>query len=99
MSKQRSEATTRCVHLVGNWDLPEAVQQDHDKLGKVCWLVEHFSSVSKSRYNCEVNVTVDEIMVLYKGRCGNIGSYIKGKPVKFGIKVWHRPNRGISQAS
>lgn len=31
---------------------------------------------------------VDEIMVLYKGCYCNIRQYMKGKPVRFGIKIW-----------
>jgi hypothetical protein len=33
-------------------------------------------------------VTVDEIMVPYKGRYYNIRQYMKGKPMRFGVKVW-----------
>lgn len=44
--------------------------------------------VLKEKYHYEVNVTVDEVMVPYKGRYCNIKQYMKGKPVKFGIKNW-----------
>jgi hypothetical protein len=88
MNIQRFEAITRCIHLVDNGTLPEPGEVGHDKLGKLRWLVEHFSTVSQELYNCEVNCTVDEIMVPYKGRYCNIRQYMKGKPVKFGIKVW-----------
>jgi hypothetical protein len=57
-------------------------------LGKVRWLVEHFSIVSKEQYNCEVTITIDEIMVPYKGRYCNIRQYMMGKPVRVGVKVW-----------
>jgi hypothetical protein len=88
MSCQRFEAITRCIHLVNNGSLHPPGHPEHDKLGKVRWLVEHFSSVSQAQYNCEEIVTVDEIMVPYKGRYCNIRQYMKGKPVRFGIKVW-----------
>jgi hypothetical protein len=88
MSRQRFEAITRCIYLVDNDSLQPADHPNHDKLGKVRWLVEHFSATSQAQYNCERVVTVDEIMVPYKGRYCNIRQYMKGKPVKFGIKVW-----------
>jgi hypothetical protein len=46
MTRQRFEAITRCVHLVDNNSLPEPGQPGYDKLGKLRWLVEHFSRVS-----------------------------------------------------
>jgi hypothetical protein len=88
MSRQQFEAITRCIHLVHNSGLHPPGHPDHDKLGKVRWLVEHFSTVAQAQYNCKEIVTVDEIMVPYKGRYCNIRQYMKGKPVKFGIKVW-----------
>jgi hypothetical protein len=33
-------------------------------------------------------MTVDEIMVAYKGRYCNVRQYMKAKPTKFGIKLW-----------
>jgi hypothetical protein len=33
-------------------------------------------------------VTVDEIMVAYKGRFCNIRQFVRSKPTRFGIKVW-----------
>jgi hypothetical protein len=33
-------------------------------------------------------MTVDEIMVAYKGRYCNVQQYMKAKPTKFGIKLW-----------
>jgi hypothetical protein len=88
MTRQRFEAITRCIHLVDNCTLPPPGHESHDKLGKVRWLVEHFSAVSQAQYNCEVTLTVDEIMVPYKGRYCNIRQYMMGKPVRFGVKVW-----------
>lgn len=88
MTRSRFEAIIRCVHLVDNKTLPSPGEEGHDKIGKVRWLVEHFSAVSKANYNCEVTCTVDEMMLPYKGRYCNIRQYMKGKPVKFGIKIW-----------
>jgi hypothetical protein len=87
MTRQRFEAIIRCIHLVDNSTLPEPRQVGHDKIGKVRWLVEHFSEAAKANYNYEVTCTVDEMMLPYKGRYYNIRQYLKGKPVRFGIKV------------
>jgi hypothetical protein len=88
MPRLHFEAITGCIHLMNNNSLPTPGQPRHDKLGKVRWLVEHFSQVSKEQYNPEVICTVDEIMVPYKGHYCNIRQYMKGKPVRFGIKIW-----------
>jgi hypothetical protein len=87
MLRLRFEAITHCIHLVNNNTIPPVGQPGHNKLGKVRWLVEHFLWVSKEQYNPEVNCTVDEIMVPYKGRYCNVRQYMKGKPVRFSIKI------------
>jgi hypothetical protein len=48
ISRQRFEAITRCIHLVDNSGLHPPGHPDHDKLGKVRWLVEHFSIVAQA---------------------------------------------------
>jgi hypothetical protein len=73
MLRLRFEAITHCIHLVNNNTIPPVGQPGHNKLGKVRWLV--------------VNCTVDEIMVPYKGRYCNVRQYMKGKPVRFSIKI------------
>jgi hypothetical protein len=88
MPRKKFEAITRCIHLVDNSTLPAPGAVGYDKLGKFRWLVKHFSAVSKAQYNPEVNFTVDEIMVPYKRRFCNIRQYMRGKPVRFGIKIW-----------
>jgi hypothetical protein len=88
MTRQRFEAIVRCVHLVDNDTLIQPWEIGHDKLDKVRWLVEHFFEVSQAKYNPQATLTVDEIMVPYKGQYCNIRQYMKGKRVRFGIKVW-----------
>ena len=83
----------RCLHLVDN-DTLVMDQEDagYDKLAKVRWLCESFTSMSQQLYNNERILTVDEIMIPYKGRYCNIWQYMKAKPVKFGVKVWALAN-------
>jgi hypothetical protein len=54
----------------------------------VRWLLDKFRRLSHEHYNCEVVVTVDEIMVVYKGHFCNIRQFVRSKPTRFGIKVW-----------
>jgi hypothetical protein len=89
MTRTRFEAIVRCIHLVDN----ETLQQDSkdptfDKIGKVRWLIEDFAQKSRELYNPERVLTVDEIMVPYKGRYCGIRQYMKSKPCRFGIKIW-----------
>jgi hypothetical protein len=68
LTRRRFEAITRCVHLVNNDTLvQDPTNPAYDKIGKVRWLLERFTSIAQSLYNNERIVTVDEIMVPYKG--------------------------------
>jgi hypothetical protein len=66
MTRHRFEVITLCVHLVDNGSLAAPSEPGHDKIGKVRWLVEHFSTVSKEHYNPEITCIVDEMMLSYK---------------------------------
>jgi hypothetical protein len=44
MAHLRFEAITRCIHLVDNDQLIPLGEERHDKLGKLRWLIEHFSA-------------------------------------------------------
>jgi hypothetical protein len=66
--------------LVNNSTLPPISHLKHDRLGKMRWLVDYFSIVSKAQYNYEVIIIVNEIMVPYKGCYCNIKQYMKGNP-------------------
>lgn len=93
MPRKRFEAIIRCLHLVNNEEVvTDRAAPAYDKLAKVRWLCESFASMSQSLYNNERVMTVDEIMVPYKGRYCNIRQYMKSKPVKFGVKVWALAN-------
>ena len=73
------------MHLVDNESLRSLGKDGHDNIGKVWWLLEYFSAISKANYNCEVTCTIDKIMLPYEDA---IVMYMKGKPIKFGIKIW-----------
>ena len=93
MTRTRFEAIVCCLHLVNNEGLvTDREDPVYDKLGKVRWLCEDFATRSQALYNNERVLTVDEIMIPYKGRFCNICQYMKSKPVKFGVKVWALAN-------
>ena len=93
MTRKRFEAITQCLYLVNNDNLVfDRTDQVFDKIGKVRWLCEAFSSMSQGFYNNDRVLTIDEIMVPYKGRYCNIRQYMKSKPVKFGVKIWALAN-------
>lgn len=89
MRRERWEDILRCLHLVDNEGLvPDPQHLDHDKIAKTRWLLEKFAELSQQFYNCERHITVDEMIVAYKGRFCCIRQFMKGKPVRFGIKIW-----------
>lgn len=93
MPRKRFEAIIHCLHLVNNETVvTNRGDPAYDKLVKCRWLCESFASISQSLYNNERTLTVDEIMIPYKGRFCNIRQYMKSKPVKFGVKVWALAN-------
>lgn len=63
-----------------------------DRLLKVRWFLDKFRENFSSKYNPSKNLTVDERIVSYRGRCFFI-VYIKAEPHPCGIKIW-----GISDA-
>jgi hypothetical protein len=59
-----------------------------DRIAKTRWLLDMFHEVSKSIYNLDREVTVDECVVPYKGQYCFIRQFMPDKPIFFGIKVW-----------
>ena len=89
MTMRRWEAILRCLHLTDN----EKLKRDRsipnfDKIGKVRMLLDHFVSTSQSLYNLECVVTVDELVIPYKGKYCNFRQFMREKPTRFGLKLW-----------
>lgn len=57
-----------------------------DKLAAISELFGKFVLNSKANYSPGVNVTVDEMLVPFRGRC-SFRMYIPNKPAKYGLKV------------
>ncbi len=80
MRRDTFDQIMRCLHFTDNMAMNE------DRFYKVRPLFEHLNKVSKIR-NCTEYTSVDEIMILYYGRHRD-KQYIRGKPVRFGFKLW-----------
>ncbi len=61
--------------------------RNDDKLQKIRPLLTTLQSTFSTSFLPPRNMTIDECMVGFKGRSG-IKQYVKGKPVKWGYKVW-----------
>lgn len=58
-----------------------------DRLMKIRKVFENFIQRFKECYVCSKEVTVDEAMIGFRGRCGFV-QYSPNKPCKYGIKVF-----------
>lgn len=61
-------------------------RQSVDKLAAIRDIVEKFISSCKNNYNPSEQLTIDEQLVAFRGRCSFI-MYMPKKPSKFGIKI------------
>ena len=60
----------------------------YDKLYEVRWMLDEIWDRIKAMWNPNQQMTVDEGMIMYKGKYCPIQQYMPMKPVRFGIKVW-----------
>ena len=61
----------------------------YDKLGKIRPIIDHFNTQFLQAYHPHHNVSIDEAMTKFKGRC-TMKQYMPKKPIKRGFKVWVR---------
>jgi hypothetical protein len=62
-------------------------QPGYDKLHKIRPLLDSVNSNSQAQYDLHREVSIDEAMVLFKGR-SYFKQYMPKKPIKRGFKVW-----------
>lgn len=82
MTRNRFEELMQCIHVADNDQLPSG-----DRMAKVRPL---FTSLNKSfveSFPRSRQLSIDESMVPYYGR-HSAKQYIRGKPIRFGFKVW-----------
>ena len=78
MSRSRFKELLRCIRF----DV-RAERNRNDKLAPVRRIFEMMATKFRSSYRAEVNITVDEQLMTYRGRCP-FEMFLKEKPGKFG---------------
>lgn len=71
-------------------DRAQRLQEDRrvrDKLAPIRNIYEKWNANMSRMYNPGQNVTVDEQLVPFRGRC-SFKQYIPSKPAKYGLKIW-----------
>ena len=90
MSRKKFEAIERCLHIKDDSRAPtDPSHPAYDKLVKVRWLVEEVRDRCVANWKLGKFVTIDELMVRYKGTYGHgMKQYMPKKPIMFGFKIW-----------
>jgi len=89
MHRDRLECILRSLHCVDNHTLETNIANNgYNKIGKVRWFIDSFVAKSQELWNLEKFITVDKIMIVYRGYFNPIRQYIKAKPTRYGLKVW-----------
>eukprot|EP00745_Piridium_sociabile_P039652 TRINITY_DN74564_c0_g1_i2.p1 TRINITY_DN74564_c0_g1~~TRINITY_DN74564_c0_g1_i2.p1 ORF type:complete len:596 (+),score=111.91 TRINITY_DN74564_c0_g1_i2:65-1852(+) len=87
MTKSRFEQLARYFHLADSTQAVPRGQDGYDPLYKVRPLISLTQDSFAMQFLPGQNLTVDEAMIKFKGRCGFL-QYLPAKPTKWGMKVW-----------
>ncbi|XP_050308396.1 uncharacterized protein LOC126744872 [Anthonomus grandis grandis] len=85
MSISRFKFLMRCLRFDNILDRQE--RKLEDKLAPVRDMFEDFVQKCQNMYTVSENVTTDEMLEAFRGRCG-FRQYIKNKPARYGIKIF-----------
>ena len=75
-----------CISRVLRFD-DKSDRRVHDKLAPIRVLWDKWVEILSKLHNPGTNVTVDEQLVAFRGRCP-FNQYIPSKPSKYGVKIW-----------
>ena len=89
ISRNRFQEISPFLHFSDNATLPQRGEPGHDRLGKVCPIIEAFLTQFLEKYSPHCEQAVDEAMTPFQSR-SSLKQYLPAKPVKRGIKVWCR---------
>jgi hypothetical protein len=93
MSRDRYELITRCLHVANALaEVQDPSSPSYDKLHKLQWMIDEVCNRFRAMWSPNQQLTIDEGMVMYKGKYCPIRQYLPKKPVRFGIKVWAAAN-------
>lgn len=84
MSEKRFEILLMCLRFDDVTTRP--VRRQTDKAAPISELFDQFIANSRSIYSPSSNVTIDEMLVPFRGRC-SFRVFMPNKPRKYGIKV------------
>ncbi|XP_025991729.2 piggyBac transposable element-derived protein 4-like [Solenopsis invicta] len=85
MSRDRFQKITRCIRFDNRADRAE--RRVRDKLAPIRNVYEKWNKNLSRLYNPGENITVDEQLVPFRGRCP-FKQYIPSKPARYGLKIW-----------
>ena len=87
MGRNKFKELLKNLHLNDNSEMPQAGTSEFDQLYKICPILETIRVNSQQSYRPNRELSVDEAMVLFKGRT-SMKQYMPQKTVKRGYKVW-----------
>jgi hypothetical protein len=88
-SRDRFQQITKCLHITNpNSYVATRGEPGYDKMGQVRWLVDDIRRACMREWSLGKYVTVDEMMIRYKGSYCPARQYMPNKPEKWGVKVW-----------
>ena len=90
MTHERFCEIRRCLHIT-NPEVYEHIQKgepDYDKMHQTRWLVDEIRKACMREWSLGKYLTIDEMMICYKGSYCLACHYMLKKPEKWGIKVW-----------
>lgn len=63
------------------------MRRQTDRLAPIRYIFDTFVENCKANYSASEYVTIDEMLLSFRGRCG-FRQYITNKPLKYGLKVF-----------
>jgi hypothetical protein len=89
MTRDRYELITRCLYVANAPPhVTDLKSPSYDKLHKIWWMMDEVRDHFKAMWSPNQQLTVDEGMIMYKGKYFPIRQYMPYKLVRFGLKVW-----------
>ena len=88
MTRPAYEFMRRYIHFADNDKFVASGQPGHNPLWKVVYPLNLFMTGIRKCWNAGRDVTINEGMILYKGRAVNYVQYMMAKPIKHGVKVY-----------
>ena len=89
LTRERFKEILSNLHFQNNEDALPNNHPDQDRTVKVRWLIDYLNKRFLRAMDPEVDQSVDEHMIKFKGRT-IMREHIKNKPIKWGFKMWYR---------